>query len=373
LPISSILAHRIAFFRLKNFIMRWNRYPLWVLAFIVCGLTSTAQDIHFSQFYASPLTLNPALTGLNNCNYRLNLNYRDQWSSVLAKGFKTVAFSYDQNVLREKFGSDFIGAGFAVFQDQSGDAAYTFTNVMGSLSYHRSIGAAARQHVGIGVQVSYTQERLDPTVLIFPDQLLLGRFLNTNPTDEPPFNSNDSYIDIEAGAVWYGEINDRMSGYGGVAMYHINQPGRSFLQNDVPLPSRMVVHGGVKIIQGVNLNIVPNFLFMTQAKAKELIVGGSVEYNIPDNITPEAYASLGAWLRVNGKDPDFSNRITESIIVGFGLGYQNVGFGVSYDINISNLNAASNFRGGFEIALTYTGCFSFSSSPKEIVIPCPRL
>ena len=45
-----------------------------ILAFtlLFCGVLS-AQDQHFSQFYASPLTLNPALTGALEGKYRVSL------------------------------------------------------------------------------------------------------------------------------------------------------------------------------------------------------------------------------------------------------------------------------------------------------------
>ena len=52
-----------------------------VLGLVVFNLNS--QDIHFSQFYMSPLNLNPAMTGVMNGNIRLTGNYWNQWASVL--------------------------------------------------------------------------------------------------------------------------------------------------------------------------------------------------------------------------------------------------------------------------------------------------
>ena len=44
-----------------------------------------AQDLHFSQFFNSPLTTNPANTGfIPDANYRVGINYRSQWTSVPA-------------------------------------------------------------------------------------------------------------------------------------------------------------------------------------------------------------------------------------------------------------------------------------------------
>ncbi len=68
-----------------------------VLGLVFVNLNS--QDIHFSQFYMSPLNLNPAMTGVMNGNIRLTGNYRNQWASVLRdKSFRTYSVSYDQRV-----------------------------------------------------------------------------------------------------------------------------------------------------------------------------------------------------------------------------------------------------------------------------------
>ena len=49
-----------------------------------------SQDIHFSQFYASPLNLNPATTGVLSCDLRFSAIYRNQWASVLnSRAFST--------------------------------------------------------------------------------------------------------------------------------------------------------------------------------------------------------------------------------------------------------------------------------------------
>ena len=39
-------------------------------------------DPHFSQYYAYPLWLNPALTGVINGDSRVNANYKNQYSNA---------------------------------------------------------------------------------------------------------------------------------------------------------------------------------------------------------------------------------------------------------------------------------------------------
>jgi len=92
---------------------------LLIILFAVLGTaTLTAQDIHFSQFYSSPLNLNPALTGVMNCNVRLSGNYRNQWASVLkANAFSTYSISYDQRIPVGR--NDFFGVGGTFWGDKA--------------------------------------------------------------------------------------------------------------------------------------------------------------------------------------------------------------------------------------------------------------
>ena len=90
---------------------------------IVTGPFLFGQDIHFSQFYMSPLNLNPALTGVMNCNQRFVANYRNQWASVLgSSSFNTYSASYDRKIPVGQY--DYFGVGGTLWGDVAGDADF---------------------------------------------------------------------------------------------------------------------------------------------------------------------------------------------------------------------------------------------------------
>ena len=60
---------------------------------IVAVSAVKAQDIHHTQYFASPLTLNPALTGLVRGDVRVAANYRSQWYSVSEHPYTTGVIS----------------------------------------------------------------------------------------------------------------------------------------------------------------------------------------------------------------------------------------------------------------------------------------
>ena len=69
-----------------------------ITSFLFCiTVLGYAQDNHFSQFYAAPMTVNPALTGLFDGRYRGIVNYRTQWNSILNTAFVTKGASGDAN------------------------------------------------------------------------------------------------------------------------------------------------------------------------------------------------------------------------------------------------------------------------------------
>ena len=75
----------------NNLIMR--KYFVFIFALMLTGIAQ-AQDPHFSQFFASPLTLNPAFTGKFDGQWRLAANHRDQWPSI-PKAYVTTSASLD--------------------------------------------------------------------------------------------------------------------------------------------------------------------------------------------------------------------------------------------------------------------------------------
>ena len=101
-----------------------------ILLLIVCGLQHEtllqAQDLHFSQFFNSPLVTNPANTGfIPDADFRIGANYRNQWSSVMSVPYKTISVFGDAQVFRDRLENGWLGLGGLILNDQ---AATMLTN-----------------------------------------------------------------------------------------------------------------------------------------------------------------------------------------------------------------------------------------------------
>ena len=64
---------------------------------------ASGQDLHFSQWFNSPLSTNPANTGfIPDADYRLGANYRNQWSAIMAMPYRTFSIWGDAQVFRDR-------------------------------------------------------------------------------------------------------------------------------------------------------------------------------------------------------------------------------------------------------------------------------
>src|SRR5450432_1209466 len=75
-------------------------YP--VAMFLLMSISSYGQDPSFSQFFSSPLNINPALTANINTDWRVISNIRNQWVG-LASPYATGTLCFDSKVLQKKY------------------------------------------------------------------------------------------------------------------------------------------------------------------------------------------------------------------------------------------------------------------------------
>jgi type IX secretion system PorP/SprF family membrane protein len=334
------------------------RKLLLLLVTVLCAQLLTAQDIHYSQFYASPLTLNPALTGLNDCNYRVGAMYRNQWSSVSAEPYQTPSISFDiNNVLQRLIKKGTLSAGGLLLNDKAGAGELSNLSIMGSIAYARPVTANRKLNLSIGLQVGYTQKRLDFSKLTFENQFN-GEDFDPALSNGESYNDNISYIDLNAGLYLGYAASSKTDVFLGGAAFHLLQPEEKFLNNgpENKLAMRLVGHGGVRFGLSDNLDFIPQVLFMTQAKAQEVNLGASLSYEVNDDVKIFG----GAWYRLD-----------DAVIPVIGIEYKRFRLGLSYDVNTSSLQEASNSNGGFEISLNYTGCLGGFVLDNPIFF-CPR-
>src|SRR5689334_9739977 len=102
-----------------------NKYIIFLPLLFAFQLT-IAQDLHFSQWFNSPLTTNPANTGfIPDADYRIGANYRNQYVNIMAVPYKTISIYGDAQVLRDKLETGWLGIGGVILRDVAGSGNLT--------------------------------------------------------------------------------------------------------------------------------------------------------------------------------------------------------------------------------------------------------
>lgn len=143
-----------------------------------------AQDLHFSQFMNSPLLTNPANTGfIPDGDYRLGMNYRNQWASITAFPYKTMSAFGDVQVMQNRDNTGWLGLGGVILRDVAGTGTLTSTKIYGSVAYHQMINAGSL--VSLGFNTGWANKNINTANLTFPSQWN-GRFFDVHQTTVAP-------------------------------------------------------------------------------------------------------------------------------------------------------------------------------------------
>jgi len=324
-----------------------------VLGFI---FNADAQDPHFSQFFASPLTLNPALTGKFDGTLRAAGNYRNQWpafNNVYTTSTLSVDFSILNKIIPE---NDTWGVGIIALTDKAGGGVLTNNYIGISTAYHKALNEDGYSQIGLGFQGMYGQKRLDNSKLYYEDMLTPFGF--TGVTQEV-YNSNDlniNYFDVNAGVIYTVSTTDKNNFYFGASMYHINRPKESFKGGNWNIAARTTISAGGYFPVSDNLTLHTSGIYQVQGKSTETTFGGAIASALNNDERNPTNVYGGLWMRWN-----------DAVIPYLGLEFGGMRIGASYDINTSSLKAGSQSRGGMELSLIY---IKKPANGKNV--PCPK-
>jgi type IX secretion system PorP/SprF family membrane protein len=342
-----------------------------MLVFVVLSaINAQAQDAQFSQFFNAPVRLNPAMTGLFNGSYRVGANYRDQWSSIIgsSNAFRTYGAAADMNFFIMK--ADVAGLGLQVVRDEAGAGQFTNTTAVLSGSYVKQLSGRRRgwkqaeHYLSGGLQIGMGQNTISSGKYQFSRQYdPQSGFSENNASGENFATDSKTYIDLNAGLMWYALFNEHLSLYAGGSANHINQPNIGFFSRAEPLYMRYSANVGGEIPVSREISLLPGALFWKQGPAMQTELGLNVRYSNRD--WREFVLKAGVWDRLPGsKDAPISQ---DALILFAGVDYERLSIGFSYDLNMSNLRAVSNARGAYELSIMY-----IHPPKRRLGVACPR-
>ncbi len=319
-----------------------------LLIMILCNALQylQAQDVHFSQFYETPLLRNPALAGIFSGDFRIQGVYRDQWNNI-TNAYRTGSLNGEYKM---PIGSanDFLTVSLQTLFDKAGSAGLTQTHFLPGFNYHKSLSDQQTLYLSLGMNGGLVYKGVDLTRITTDEQWGGGAYDPSLPTGEfnlyPNFNQWDASVGLSLNGAWGDD--ERHSFFVGAAYHHLNRPKNSFYKNaSIELEPKYVISAGTKL----NLNETNNFIiqadYSTQGSFNQFLIGATYEV-ILDQYTFDPQYKIAGGLYYRSED---------ALIPVIKVEKKPVAISLSYDINISLMRTTSQGTGGFELSVVYTG------------------
>lgn len=340
--------------------MRQLYHIILITATLLASITSNAQDIHFSQFFETPLLRNPALAGIFTGDYRIQTVFRDQWNNF-NNAYRTGSLNGEYKWPVGK-GSDYFTTAMQILYDKAGTAALTTTELLPALNYHKSLSNDKAMYLSVGFMGGYVSKAFDLSKVTTNSQYNGTAYDPALPNGETIVSPNTHYLDGSLGISFnttFGQDNLN-SFFAGFAYHHLNRPKNSFYKNpSIELDPKYVFSLGIK----ANINEQSYFTIQAdhsrQGPSYETIGGILYSYKLGDDPENSNYTlHLGGFLRWK-----------DALIPVLKLDMNALAVALSYDANVSELKTASQGRGGFELSISYIGFLDRENAKYRILCP----
>jgi len=283
-----------------------------------------AQDPKFSQYFASPLTLNPALTGYFDGNYRIAVNTRQQWANV-GDPYNTYSLSGEIKLKDEFYYNDVFSVGVSALFDESFNKVLKSYAYSASFSYYKYLDPDHEFKFGLAPQISYVSKSLDFDALTVASQFQNGAFNTSLPNNLDLKSNKIDYFDFNIGAN-LAMTKDRVAASLGYSTYHLTRPSESlFNDQNVKIPYRHTLNAGFRYLSNDLLDLNFSTYYMIQGTSSDVIFGGIA--GLKPNFESNMKINAGLWYKTNERQ----------FFPYVGFEVSNVSLGLNYSVFTKNV------------------------------------
>jgi type IX secretion system PorP/SprF family membrane protein len=339
---------------------------------VLAAVSLQSQDTHFTQYFMTPMSVNPANTGNFEGTVRVGGIYRGQWWNLLGgQQYRTPSAYLDFN-LKGFRKQDWISLGLMLFQDKSGALGLVHSGGTLCGAYHFALDKRGNTVLTLGVNYGGEQRKFSNSDNgMFEDAIKSGMH-----TLEMLASTPTKYKNIDGGLLLTSKINKMTDFNIGFAMYHINKANYSVVNGAPPVPPvppapptqgskgnakipiRSIFHGQFNAKLSPRFTLSPSFFYQTMNGLDEIELQAMGAYLFDP--AKEITIDFGAGYRL---------RDAVSLIVGFRQ--KTLRVGLAYDVTTSQLANYNKHQGAFELAASYI----FKIYKPAVITPqilCPR-
>jgi type IX secretion system PorP/SprF family membrane protein len=332
--------------------------PIFLFILTAFFVNIRAQDVTFSQFYEMPLLQNPALAGVFTGDIRINTAYRDQWASVTVP-YRTTALSIEKKFPLKSY-NDVVTGGIQMCSDAAGDLRLRRTYLQPMVNYHKSLSDNRDDYLSLAIMGGPVHNQFDPTKMKMADQWRNGIYDPSNPTQQVIDKTGYSYWDASVGLCYSGSFGENNRFYIASGLFHFNKPKIAInsINSNVHLDEKWTINWGLKTILGDEEQLIFYTDLFWEGGARQILAGCMYGREVISDIEESEHVILyiGSFLRFG-----------DALIPVIQFDLKQVNIGLSYDVNISKLRVASNWRGGLELTASYKGFLKIRNSTLDRV------
>jgi len=333
-----------------------------VLLLLLITATTKGQDIHFSQFFETPLLRNPSLAGIFKGDIRAQMVYRTQWNNI-TDAYRTGSFNIEFKKPIGK-GDDFLTIGAQVMYDKAGTIALTSTHILPVLNYQKSLSTDKNMYLSLGFMGGLVQRRIDQSKMTTNSQYNGIAYDPSLNNGESFSKTSYSYLDASVGMSFNSQLgeNENNNFYAGLAYHHFNKSNKISFYGNINLEMQPKWVGSL----GIRMNVSEESYctlygdYSKQGTYAETVAGLIYSYRLGDPEDPRYVLHLGSMVRLK-----------DALIPVLKIDIGKMAVSASYDANISQLRNASYGRGGFELSLGYQN-FNNRDNSTSNAVRCPK-
>jgi type IX secretion system PorP/SprF family membrane protein len=323
-----------------------NKKLYHILYFVLLFTTVKVkgQDPNFSQFFNSPLTVNPAYAGYSDYNWKAISNFRNQ-NLGLGTTFDTKTVSVDGRIYNNETNQSYIGVGGMFLLDEAMAGIYKSNFVSLNSSYHIVLAGDDNQKhtLTAGLGWIYNKTNIDYSSLTSSQQLSFTGFNRLLPSGEPTLKDIPAMSSASAGLMYSFISNERVIDFG-FAGYRFSKNKLSVFDNGTQFTTpRYDFHLNYANFLNYNVILYLKSYYQTQGGINNLLAGGHVEYFLTGNFEHlQRSVDVGMYYRLN-----------DAIIPYVGISNNLLKISFSYDVQVSTVKAAAIKPTSYEISLAY--------------------
>ncbi|SKA11009.1 PorP/SprF family type IX secretion system membrane protein [Sediminibacterium ginsengisoli] len=324
-----------------------KRFTIYMSLCLVLTAKTYAQDPHFSHYFNSAFSINPASTGKNVDDWRATAVFRSQWWGAYSEPYNTTSIAVEKGFTAGLAQKSTFGLGISLLNDASNGGLLKNNYAGLHAAYHLALDKNGDQQLGMGISGIYANRLLNLNMFEYQSQFGSMGFQRTAPSYDVPVIDNRKYVDFNVGMI-YSNRKANSGYYLGAALFHAAKPVQgAFKNSNYSLDQRYSFQGGIQWYAKNGNEFAISGLLDVQGGNK-VFTAGAV-YRMKMHTTAVETFNLGLW-----------NRFGDACYPYVGVQGKKWLIGISYDIVTSKINDYNSVQ-----SLELSCAWSFGKQKSE--------